>query len=316
MIRPSSRSKAWLLAVTMLSPAASRADAPPAVAATAPTDEIVVTARKLDVARDAILPSLGASEYSFDRKALDIQPGGQDRGIAQVLQQAPGVAQDSDDEIHVRNEHGNIQYRLNGVIIPESISGFGQTIDTRIAQSVTLLTGTLPAQYGYRTAGVVNILTQTGKFDLDGDVDFYGGSQGRIEPSFTFKNGSGGFNYFVSGSYLQNDLGIENPTRARTAIHDRTEQFRGFAYVSQILSDTSRLSAFGGTAIGRFQIPNNPGQTPNFTVNGQSTFDSASARPEPARGHALRRAVVSIFARRDQLPDRAVHSLFADQLHA
>jgi outer membrane receptor protein involved in Fe transport len=266
--------KAWLLAVTMLSPAIVRAADTPAPPSTG--DEIVVTARKLDVARDAILPSLGASEYSFDRKALDIQPGGQDRGIAQVLQQAPGVAQDSDDEIHIRNEHGNIQYRLNGVIIPESISGFGQTIDTRIAQSVTLLTGTLPAQYGYRTAGVVNFLTQTGKFDLDGDVDFYGGSQGRIEPSFTLKNGTGGFNYFVSGSYLQNDLGIENPTHARTAIHDRTEQFRGFAYVSQILSGTSRLSAFGGTAIGRFQIPNNPGQTPNFTVNGVSTYDSAT----------------------------------------
>ncbi len=262
----------FLLLAASCAPAAALADAPPA----APTDEIVVTARKLDAARDAILPSLGASNYSFDRTTIDAQPGGQDRGIAQLLQQAPGVSQDSDDEIHVRNEHGNVQYRLNGVIIPESIAGFGQTIDTRIAQSVSLLTGTLPAQYGYRTAGVVNIATQSGAFDLDGDVDLYGGSNGRIEPSFTLKNSSGGLNYFVSASYLRDDLGIENPTRARSAIHDRTEQYRGFAYVSQILSDTSRLSAFGGTAIGKFQIPNNPGQVGAYQLNGRTTFDSSA----------------------------------------
>lgn len=266
---------ASLLAATFLLPAAAAAaDQPPA--SPAPSDEIVVTAGKLDAARDAILPSLGASDYSFDRATIDAQPGGQDRGISQLLQQAPGVSQDSDDEIHVRNEHGNVQYRLNGVIIPESIAGFGQTIDTRIAKSVNLLTGTLPAQYGYRTAGVVNIATQSGTFDLDGDVDFYGGSNGRIEPSFTLKNATGGLNYFVSGSYLRDDLGIENPTRLRSAIHDRTEQYRGFLYLSQILSDTSRISAFGGTAIGKFQIPNNPGQVGAYQLNGQTTFDSSA----------------------------------------
>ena len=261
-----------VLAVALVVPAAAWADAGGA----AVDAEIVVTAKKLDAARDAILPSLGASETTFTRAAIDLQPGGQDRGIAKMLQQAAGVTQDSDDEIHIRNEHGNVQYRINGVIIPESIAGFGQTIDTRIAQSVTLLTGTLPAQYGYRTAGVVNITTQAGAFDLDGDISFYGGSHGQLQPSFTLKNSHGGLNYFVSGSYLRSDLGIENPTRQRSAIHDRTEQYRGFAYLSQILSDTSRLTLFGGSADGKFQIPNVPGERQVYFINGKGkAFDSA-----------------------------------------
>lgn len=279
--------KAALLTSLACQPAAGRTQSvtpvaganAPAASVPSPGDasgDIVVTAKRLDDARDAILPSLGASKYSFDRAAIATVPQGQDGSLTGLLQQAPGVSQDGDDEIHVRNEHGNVQYRINGIIIPESISGFGQTIDTRIAQSVSLLTGTLPAQYGFRTAGVVNITTQAGAFDLDGDVDFYGGSQGRIEPSFTLKNSSGGFNYFVSLSYLRDDLGIENPTASRTAIHDRTDQFHGFAYVSQVLSDASRLTAFGGSAIGRFQIPNNPGQTVQFPLAGQPTFDSAA----------------------------------------
>ena len=253
---------------------ASGALAQDAGSATGPAD-ITVTANRLDAARDAILPSLGASTYTFDKLAIEAQPQGQDRSLTALLEQAPGVAQDSYGAIHVRNEHANLQYRLNGVIVPESISGFGQTFDVRLANSISLLTGTLPAQYGYRTSGVVNIVTQTGAFADSGDVGFYGGSRGTYQPSASVKGSSGGLNYFASGSYLQNDLGVENPTGSRNAIHDRTQQYRAFAYVSDILSDTSRITAFGGVAIGKFQIPNNPGQNPAFTVNGRSTFDSS-----------------------------------------
>ncbi|WP_293882954.1 TonB-dependent receptor [Sphingomonas sp.] len=237
--------------------------------------EIVVSARRLDEARNDILPSLGASEFNFDRTVLNNQVGGADRNLTQVLLQAPGVTQDSYGAIHVRNEHSNLQYRLNGVIVPESISGFGQTFDPRLADSISLITGTLPAQYGYRTSGVINLTTRSGAFENGGDVGFYGGSNGTIQPSATLHGSTGNTNYFFSGSYLQNDLGVENPIGTRSAIHDRTRQYRAFAYLSTILSESSRLTAFGGTAIGKFQIPNVPGQDPQFTLNGRNTFDSA-----------------------------------------
>ena len=258
----------------------SMAFAMPAIAQTAAAAEtdggdIVVTAKRLDTARDTIQPSLGASEFNVGAADIANQPGGADRGLSQVLLQAPGVTQDSNGSVHVRNEHGNLQYRLNGIIVPEGVAGFGQTFDPRIADSIDLITGPLPAQYGYRTSGVVSVKTRSGNFDNGGDIGIYGGSHGTIQPSATLQGSTGSLNYFLSGSYLQNDLGIENPAASRTAIHDRTEQYRGFAYLSDILSDTSRLTAFGGTAIGNFQIPNNPGQTPAFTLNGRSTFDSA-----------------------------------------
>ena len=266
----------WLnaaAAVLAVGSGAAAQDAAPAEPAA--TGDIVVTARRLDQQRDAILPSLGASKYTFDRQAIDVQPQGQDRSLTALLEQAPGVTQDSYGEVHVRNEHGNLQYRIDGVIIPESISGFGQTLDVRLADSVSLLTGTLPAQYGYRTAGVVNIVTESGSFDKTGDLGFYGGSRGTLQPSATARGSSGNLNYFASASYLENDLGVENPTPARNALHDHTQQYRAFAYVSDVLSDSSRVTAFGGVAIGRFQIPNNPGQAPTFTVDGRSIFDSA-----------------------------------------
>ncbi len=266
-------------AVSTPGPPPSDAAAPAVPGDSAPaanqTRDIVVTGRRLDAARDAILPALGASDYTLDRTAIERQPGGLDRSLAQVLIQAPGVTLDSYGAIHVRNEHANLQYRLNGIIVPESISGFGSTFDPHVADSIDLLTGALPAQYGYRTSGVINLRTQAGNFENGGDVGLYGGSRGTIQPSASIHGSAGGLNYFASGSYLENDLGVENTTASRDAIHDHTRQYRGFAYVSDILSETSRITAFGGTSIGYFQIPNNPGQAPGFILNGQSTFDSA-----------------------------------------
>lgn len=237
-------------------------------------EEIVVTARRLDTKRDSILPSLGASDYVIDSKAIANQPQGVDTSFNQVLLQAPGVTQDSFGQIHLRNEHGNLQYRINGVILPEGISGFGQALDPRFADSVDLITGTLPAQYGYRTAGVVDIRTKTGAFDDTTTLSLYGGSRGTFEPSVTTSGSSGAFNYFVSASYLRNELGVENPTPSEDAIHDQTEQTHGFAYLSYIVSPDIRLSAMLGSTIGFFEIPNTPGQQPNYTVLGQSAFDS------------------------------------------
>ncbi len=238
---------------------------------------IVITAKRLDAARDAIDPSVGASDFRFDREQLDLQPGGADRSLKGVLLQAPGVSQDSDGDgdVHIRNEHGNVQYRLNGVTVPQSFAGFGALVDPRVANSIEVITGALPAQYGYRTTGIVTLKTRTDSFDFDGDIGIYGGSHNTIQPSVTLRDSVGSLNYFFSGSYLRNDQGISNPTPSRTAIHDRTEQWRGFGYLSYLLGETSRLTAFGGTSIGSFQIPNSPGLATSFRLNGRTSFDSA-----------------------------------------
>ncbi|WP_195908534.1 TonB-dependent receptor [Novosphingobium sp. Gsoil 351] len=260
---------------------AAAQEAPPAGAPDAGEDArgnaIVVTARRLDLARDAIDPSLGANVTALDREALDIQPGGADRAMKGVLLQTPGIAQDSDGDgdIHIRNEHGNVQYRLDGITVPNSFAGFGAPVDPRVAESIEVITGALPAQYGLRTAGIVSLKTRAQGFDFDGDLGLYGGGNNTLQPSFTLRDGVGRFNYFVSGSYLTNDQGISNPTASRKAIHDRTKQYRGFAYLSDVLDDHSRISAFGGTSVGDFQIPNTPGLTPTFAFNGRTTFDSA-----------------------------------------
>jgi outer membrane receptor protein involved in Fe transport len=240
--------------------------------------EVQVAAARLNHSRNGLSPQTGGSVYRFDAKDVAALPQGDSTAFNQVLLQAPGVANDSFGQLHIRGDHANLQYRINGVILPEGISGFGQALDTRFAKSIDLLTGALPAQYGDRTAGVIEIETKS-QFEPGGHIDLYGGSHGTFNPSFDYGNTVGKLSYYVSGSLLGNDVGIENPTPNRDAIHDQTRQAKGFAYLSYLLSPTTRISAMLGSYDGKFQIPNNPGQTPdpNFLAGaGVAGFDSAS----------------------------------------
>ena len=239
--------------------------------------DLDVISRRLDVARQQIQPSLGASVYNFSPQALENVPQGENAPLDQVLLQAPGVAQDSFGQIHLRGEHANVQYRLNGVELPEGLSVFGQAIELRFANSMSLITGALPAQYGFQTAGVVDIQTKTGVTDPGLAVTMYGGSWNWVQPSFEYGGRSGPVDWYVTGDYLHNDRGIEDPTASFSAIHDTTNQFHGMAYVSGVIDPDTRISMILGAFEGQFQIPNNPGQpTLEFAVNGVSSFNSAN----------------------------------------
>jgi outer membrane receptor protein involved in Fe transport len=231
----------------------------------------VIVVGQLDQARDQIVPYLGATKYSIGQQQIQTQSQGANAPFNQVILRAPGVAQDSFGQLHVRDEHANLQFRINDVLIPEGISGFGQEIDTHLVSSVNLITGSLPAQFGFRTSGIIDIHTKEGTALNGGDLSYYGGSHQTIFPSFEYGGSQGRLNYFVLGSYNQNDLGIENPTGGYHAIHDYTQQYKGFASLSYIIDDSSRISLLLSGTYSDFQLPNNPGQTPVFDLAGASS---------------------------------------------
>jgi len=239
------------------------------------TLDVQVNAKRLDHARNGLLPETGSSVYRFSQADIDTLPAGQNTPLNQVLLQAPGVASDSYGQLHVRGDHANLQYRIDGVTIPEPISGFGQSLDTRIVDQMNLLTGALPAQYGYRTAGVVDIRTKTGDSGNGGSIDVFGGSHETLKTSADVFGSQGPFSYYFSGSLGVNNLGIENPTSSANAIHDHTRQGDAFGYMSYIINPLTRVSLMFGTTSNQFEIPNTPGLQPAFTLNGHNTFDSS-----------------------------------------
>ncbi|WP_343614095.1 TonB-dependent receptor [Novosphingobium sp.] len=258
------------------SPSPSSGPSAPATQAQ-PEHTIVVTARRLDEARASIQPSLGADSYAVSQDAIKALPGGANQQFNQILLQIPGVSQDGGGQFHVRDDHANLQYRINGTILPEGLAVFGQTLSPRLIDHFALLTGALPAQYGLRTAGIMDITTKSGLFAKGGQVSLYGGSHGSINPSFDYGGSSGDTNYFVSGDFKHNNLGIESVDGSSTPLHDKTDQAQGFAYVDHIVDPDNRISFLGGFANQHFQIPNPRGlsaaQTgPGYSVGGQSDY--------------------------------------------
>ena len=163
------------------------------------------------------------------------------------------------------------------------MSFFGQALSPRFANSVDLITGALPAEYGLRTSGIVDIQTKSGLFAPGGSVTLYGGSYDTFHPSFEYGTSAQGYNLYVAGDFLTNSHGIDAVTPKYNAIHDDTEQIHAFAYLDKIIDSSSKVAVIAGEYDGQFQIPNNPGQpttvtTSNGTLNGQplSAFNSTN----------------------------------------
>lgn len=241
-----------------------------------PAVEIVGTRKRLDAARNGLSPDTGSSIYRFDRQDIQNLPMGEDTPLNQLVLQSPGVVQDSYGQLHVRGDHANIQYRINGVVIPESISGFGQSLQTRFAEKLTILTGALPAQYGYRTAAVVDIQSKGESPENGGNLSVTLGSHGHVETALELSGTHDALSYYLTGAYLGSNIGIENPTPDATALHDKTHQTKGFGYFSYLLGADSRVNLMLGSTNNRFQIPNVPGQTAQFMLDGAPPANSAT----------------------------------------
>jgi TonB dependent receptor len=241
-----------------------------------PAGSFAAEMQSFDQMRSDIYAPIGANGYQMDRQSIETLPGGDNTPLDKVLLQAPGVSQDSaaSGDLHIRNEHANVQYRINGILLPDGVSGFGQFLDTSFVGTLALLDGVLPAQYGLHTAAVVDITTPS-QFAQGGSVSMYGGSHATLEPSMEYGGSVGQTQYFFSGRLLSDNVGIENPTSNYDAIHDQTRQGKFFGYVSTLLENDVRLSFITGTSVASFQIPNSPGQMPQFTAFGVSNFDSS-----------------------------------------
>ena len=239
--------------------------------------ETVVVTGGLDAAREQIAPSLGAVTYTIDPVQIQTIGQGENSPFQQVLLQAPGVVQEEFGEIHVRGDHGDVQYRVNGVFLPESLNGFGQEIDTHLIRSVTLITGTMPAQFGDRTAGIIDVTTKTGSQLNGAELSLYGGSYDTFNPSFQWGGVTSNLEYFVAASWLHDNLGIDNTTASSNPLHDMTDQGKLFGYFSHHFDQTSRLTLLLSGSDAGFQIPDTAGLVPAYQLANSPPADSASA---------------------------------------
>jgi TonB dependent receptor len=279
----------------------------PTASAPAQTAEQQTAAKNqaFDESRSHLYTTMGTASDTISHDTIEALPQGTNTTVEKALLQAPGVSQDSaaSGSLHIRNDHANVQYRINGVMLPDGVTGFGSIFDTDFIGNMSLVTGALPAEFGMRTVGLIDITTRADAFNNSGSVSMYGGSRGTFEPSFDYggtiastcpskdtiltkapssaawwwSNCSPTVQYFFSGRYMQTTEGIENPLPTLNAIHDFSQQEKAFGYMSTFVDPDTRLSLITGTSYNTFQIPNVTGSSPSVVPipAAPATFNAA-----------------------------------------
>ena len=215
-----------------------------------PSGTIVITARKLDAARTQIDAGLGASVYSLTNDTIENRPGGETGSLSDILTQAPGVTV-SGRTLSVRGSPAN-QVRINNVIVPEAVSDPADLLSSRLAQTTRLITGTLPAQFGFAPAGVISITTKNGLYQHGGQVELFGATDRMVEPAFEWTGSAGATSLFASGE-LEHDHSTIGDVQGNSA-RDRRTGIDGLGFADHVIDPNNRVSLIVGGARERHQI--------------------------------------------------------------
>jgi outer membrane receptor protein involved in Fe transport len=156
---------------------------------------------------------------------------------------------------------------MNGILLPLDMNTdptFTQLLNSYFVQSVSLLDGVLPAQYGYRTSGVIDIRTKDGCEAGHNNLTLSGGQRDTAQSNFQMSGCTAKLSYYLTGTFLQSNLGFSSAVPAPDPIHDAVTQGQGFAYLTYALGPA--ISLISGMTLGFNQFPNQPNLLPQFQL--------------------------------------------------
>jgi len=206
--------------------------------------------------------------YSLSRKEIELLPRGNNSELHDVLLTIPGVVYGSLKQLHIRQDHANIQLRIDGIPIPDTISStFSDVISPRTWERADIVLGGMEANVGNRTTALIDITTKSGTKPGFGSVQMFGGSNNTINPSFEYGGTIGEkFRYYFLNSHTTTNRGIEPPTVGHSIFHGQSERNQTMFRGDYQLDNNNNFTALFLNSIAKYQIPTFPGQTPNSTI--------------------------------------------------
>src|SRR2546425_508963 len=206
--------------------------------------------------------------YSLSRKDVEILPRGNNNTVAEVLQTVPSVVYGALGQTHIRQDHANQQFRIDGVPIPEGVSStFTDVISPRMWERADIILGGMEAQYGNKTALVVDITSKSGTKPGFGSAQMFGGSNETVNPSFEYGGTVGEkFRYYVLNSFTSTNRGIEPPTLGHSIFHGQSERNQTYLRGDYQHANRNSFSWVFLNSVAKYQIPTLPGLAVNQDV--------------------------------------------------
>lgn len=140
----------------------------------------VTATRLLPQHANPIAPGTTLNQTQIQSKA------GVGGNIQKVIEGTTGVASDSAGQQHVRGEHADISYVVDGVPLPDTLSGRqGSVVVPATIQRLEILTGGFAPEFGGQTAAILNVTTLPGANRSHTDIAFEGGTYDTTNGDFT-----------------------------------------------------------------------------------------------------------------------------------
>jgi len=181
---------------------------------------------------------------------------------SQILQQSiVGAARAPTGEVHIRGQHAEYTYYVDGVPVPSGISGsLNELFDPEVVNQIDFQTGGWDAEYGNKNAAIVNVTTRIPSGGLHLDASSYGGTFSANGQALNISTNADKWGFFFSGARQATDMRRE-PV-AFDSLHDTVENFHndgidlfGFGKIQYVPSDRDVVNLDLNRSRTRFAVP-------------------------------------------------------------
>lgn len=185
---------------------------------------------------------------------------------SQVIQQSiAGAVRAPTGEVHIRGQHAEYTYYVDGLPVPPGISGsLNELFDPSVVNQIDFQTGGWDAEYGRRNAAIVNVQTKVPTGPFHAQFTGYAGDYASNGQTMTLSGNQGKFGFFVAGTRQGTDLRREpivadtDATGHITALHnygnDGQDLF-GFAKLQYVATDHDLVNLDMNLSRSRFATP-------------------------------------------------------------
>lgn len=204
-----------------------------------------------------IEPDRTSSDTDINQTIIQRQAGAApSRGIEAIVASVPGFAPDDNGRLHPRGSESQVQYVVDGVPITDNLSAiFSTSLDARTLRTVEVMTGGIPAEFGDKLAGVINVNTRSGlEAPTQGGLTFSGGSFSTGEIGADFSTHTKKFGFLTNLTTTTSQRFLDPPTLENFHNFGRTgKAFFRLDYQFDPNNSLRGTFLFGGS---NFQIPN------------------------------------------------------------
>jgi hypothetical protein len=218
------------------------------------TETVTITGGSADV-----LENVPSSHTDVDKNLLTRLPvRSPGNGLSDVVTlAAPGVVADSNGFMHPLGDHAQVNISLdNQPISDQQSKAFSTQIPVNAIQSMEVITGAAPAEYGDKTSLVVNAITHSGlnQRKPTGSFNTLYGTFGTTHEDASLAYGNAKWGNFAAFNFERSARFLDAPEF--TVLHDRGRAVNLFDRIdySPNSKDTFHLNLF--LARNRFETPN------------------------------------------------------------